>query len=64
MNRSTLPPITIVGVTRVERKQLLNVRFGMLSKRGIPSKEIIETLVQEFGISKSVVYSLIDTRLV
>ncbi len=58
-----MKPITIPHYTKVERKQLLNLRFGQLSKKGVQMQDIIEILIAEFQLSRSVIYSLIDTRL-
>ncbi len=57
------PPITISTYTRIERKQLLNLRFQQLSLRNINSGEIIEKIAEEFGINRSSVYYYINTTL-
>ncbi len=57
------PTIQISAYTRLERKQLLNVRFQQLSKRNMNAGEIVRKIAEEFGITVSSVYYYIDTRL-
>ncbi len=57
------PIIQISAYTRLERKQLLNVRFQQLSKRNMNAGEIVRKIAEEFGITVSSVYYYIDTRL-
>ncbi len=58
-------PITISDYTRIERKELITMRFKQLnSKRGMPSSEAIKKLSEEFHLKISSVYYYIDMRTV
>ncbi len=63
MKKDKLPTITISDYTRADRKRLLNVRLRQMQEKGRQTQDIIKILMDEFHLSRAVVYGLIDTRL-
>ncbi len=58
-------PITISDYTRVEKKELISLRFKQLnSKRGLDASKCIKKLSEEFNLKVSSIYYYIDLRLV
>ncbi len=58
-------PITISDYTRIEKKELITLRFKQLnSKRGLDASECIRKISEEFNLKVSSVYYYIDMRLV